>query len=346
MFTGLLKRTFQGTVVALVAAQALVVGQGNEISKILADARKALGADKVSVTSLSVTGRNQRTRPDGTSAEQEFEMYLELPDKFMKREVVMAMGPTSIYRLSGFNGAALINEVDTPPSLSTGGMMVRMMPSGGTPMGASATPEQIAENNKRILTTNRQDFARLALGMFVSSSDTFPLQFAYGGEAEAADGKAYVVDVTGDGGFKAKLFVDTRTNLPLMLSWMDKEPLSLSMNAGPGGGGGRGGPTGFAGGGGNIVINGGGHQISGSPGDLEKMQKEMDDRMKEAEARRRIVEYRLFYGEYKAFSGVKLPTKIQRMIDGAATDEMSFDKVQVNGKIDPKKFTPTKTDSK
>jgi hypothetical protein len=92
----------------------------------------------------------------------------------------------------------------------------------------------------------------------------------------------------------------------------------------------------------------GGHQVvsSGSPADLEKMRKEMDERLKEAEAKRRTVEYRLFYGEYKTFNGVRLPTRIQRMIDGTPTDELSFDQVKVNAKIDPRKFEPTKTDNK
>ncbi len=342
-----LKRTMHGTIVALFAAQALVVGQGNDIAKILADARKALGADTAEVKSLSVVGKTQRSRPDGTSVEQAFEMYVELPDKFMKRDVLMAMGPTSIYRMTGFNGDGLINEVDTPPSLSTGGVMIRMAPAGGPMPGTTQTPEEAEVTRKKVLTTNKQDFARMALGLF-GHTGPYPVQFAYGGEAESADGKAYVVNVTAEGGFAAKLFIDTKTNLPLMLSWMDKEPLSMTMNAGPGGGGARVGGGGASGGG--MVVAGGGHQMvasgGGSPADIEKMQKDMEARMKEAEAKRRTVEFRLFYGDYKTFNGVKLPTRIQRMIDGTPSDELSFDQVKVNAKIDPKKFEPTKTDKK
>jgi hypothetical protein len=347
MFKRFLKRTVQTAVVVSFAVPALVLGQGHDIAKILGDVRKALGADKAAeVKTLSMTGRTQRSRPDGTSSEFAFEMFMELPDKFMKRDVVAAMGPTSIYRMSGFNGDGLINEVDTPPSLSTGGAMIRMMPASGPGSGAGRpqTAEEMEDARKRQLLNHRQDFARLALGLFGSSSASYPVELTYGGEAESADGKAYVVNVKGEGNFVAKLFIDTRTNLPLMLSWMDKEPLQLTMNAGPGGGT-RGGGGG-AGGGGHVVMAGGGHQISGNPGDIERMQKEMDERIKEAEAKRRTVEYRLFYGDYKTFNGVKLPTRIQRMIDGSPTDEMTFERVQVNGKIDPKKFEPTKTDKK
>jgi hypothetical protein len=342
MFMRFLKRTVQTAVVVSFAVPALVVGQGHDIAKILGDVRKALGADKGEVKTLAVVGRSQRNRSDGSSSESDFEMFMELPDKFMKRDVVMAMGPTSVYRMSGFNGDGLINEVDAPPSLSTGGGMIRMISSGGPAQGAQQTPEQAAEARKRQLTTAKQDFARLALGMFATSSAAYPVELTYGGEAESADGKAYVILVKGEGNFAAKLFVDTKTNLPLMLSWMDKEPLQVTM--GPGGGrAGGGGAGGGGAGGGAFVVGGGGHPgMTGAPGDLEKMQKEMEEKIKEAEARRRTVEFRVFYGDYKTFNGVKLPTRIQRMVDGTPSDEMTFDRVQVNGKIDPKKFEPTK----
>ena len=343
MVIQVLKRTVQATAVLAIAVPALVIGQGHDIARIMTDVRKALGGDKVAeVKTVSAVGKTQRSRPDGTSSEYEFEMFLELPDKFMKRDVVAAMGPTSIYRMSGFNGDGVINEVDTPPSLSTGGGMIRMVGPGGAQAGAPQTPEQAAEARHRVLTTNKQDFARLALGMFASSFSAYPVQLGYGGEAESADGKAYVVNVTGEGGFSAKLFIDTKTNLPLMLSWMDKEPLSVTMGGGPGGGARAGGAG--AGGGMHVMAAGGAHTMtsSGTPEDLERMKKEMDERIREAEARRRTVEFRLFYSDYKTFSGVKLPMRIQRMIDGTPADEMSFDRVQVNGKIDPKKFEPTK----
>ena len=53
-----------------------------------------------------------------------------------------------------------------------------------------------------------------------------------------------------------------------------------------------------------------------TPEHVAQMQKEMADRMAEAEQTRQVVEYRMFYADYKTFDGVKLPTRIQRMIDG------------------------------
>jgi len=174
--------------------------------------------------------------------------------------------------------------------------------------------------------------------MFAQSFPAYPLEFAYAGQAESADGKADVIEVRGAEGFVAKLFVDGSTRLPLMLSWMDKEPLRMTM--GPGGV-----STGNAAAGGGHVQtftrnSSGGAQLS--PEDVEKMQQDMAARMKEAEANRRVVEYRMFYGEYKTIDGVKLPTRIQRMMDGLPTDETEFEKIKVNARIDAKKFAVAK----
>ncbi len=81
---------------------------------------------------------------------------------------------------------------------------------------------------------------------------------------------------------------------------------------------------------------------AGTAEDVAKMRDDMAARMAEAEAKRRVVEYRLFYGDYKAVDGVKMPTKVQRMIDGVPTEEMTLEKIRINGKIDPAKFQTVK----
>ena len=134
------------------------------------------------------------------------------------------------------------------------------------------------------------------------------------GEAESGDGKADVIDVKGEGDFNVRLFVDASTHLPLMVSWMDKEPLVMTMGASP----------------------------TMTPEEREKMMKDLDARRKEAEAKLRTVEYRIYYGDYKSVGGVQLPHTIQRSIDGKPTEEMIFDTVKVNPKVDAKKFQVAK----
>ena len=65
----------------------------------------------------------------------------------------------------------------------------------------------------------KQDFAKLTLGMFATSFSSYPLSFGHAGQAEAPEGKADVLDVKGGGNFTARFFIDSKTHLPLMLSW-------------------------------------------------------------------------------------------------------------------------------
>ena len=109
-------RGVAATIAAFVMSGAVALGQG-DVNKVLGDAREALGGSKKldALKTITVTGRTLRTLPNGSSTEGDFEMALELPDKFVRRDVLAAMGNMSTYRLSGFNGDAVINEIDTPP---------------------------------------------------------------------------------------------------------------------------------------------------------------------------------------------------------------------------------------
>lgn len=325
----MMRKVMNGLVVAILAVPALVIGQAGDVNKVLTDMKAALGgADKVAaVKTVTAVGRTLRTNAAGTTSEAEFELAMELPDKYMMRSVLANMGNMSIYRNAGFNGDGLINLVDQPPSLDGGGMRMVMIGPGGARTGgpgAAPTPEQKTQTDRAMILNNKRDFARLTLGMFGTSYAAFPVEFTYSGEAEAADGKAHVIDVKGPEDFTARLFVDTRTNLPLMLSWMALEPIApqtVTRGGGPGGAQG------------------------GSQPSEQEMKKMMDDaaaRRKEAEANRKTVEYRVYYSNFRAVNGLKLPHTMQRSIAGKPTEEMTFESIKVNPKIDSKKFEITK----
>ena len=345
-------------VASVVAAQAILTAQGGDVDKILAAARQALGGEKklMAVKSIAIEGRATRISPTGTSTESDFEVSVELPDKYMRRDAVVNMGNMSIYRNSGFNGEGVINEIAAPPQLAGGGGNVVMFrtvgpggatftsgPGGASMSGTPQTPEQQEASRKAMLVSAKQDFARMALGMFAQSPAAYPLTMTFAGQAESPDGKADVIEVKGEGDFTARLFIDATTHLPLMLSWMAKEPMNVtrSVTSGPGGGG----AVTITGGTGVKVIGGDSAQAprgNMTPEEREKMMKQLDEQTKEAEAKRRVVEYRLFYGDYRAIDGVQFPHRLQRSIDGKPTEEVTFDKVKVNAKIDEKKFTVTK----
>jgi len=320
------------------AVGTLAAAQTRDANQVLADAQAAMGGKKLTaLTALSATGRTQRVMPNGNSMEAEFELSLALPDKFLMRSVMMAMGPMSIYRNSGFNGGQVIEEIDRPPNLQGGHVVLRVAGPGGNAIDPEKmTPEQKAEYDRMRLLGNKKEFARVTLGMLAASPAAYPLQFTYAGEAEAADGKADVLDVTGEGDFKARLFVDRETHLPLMLSWEDKEPVVIQMG-GPGGPGGPG--ASFSAGGANVTTR----TMQGPPmskEDREKFEQELEAKRKDAEANRKLVEFRVFYGDYKEVGGVMLPHRIQRAIAGKTTEEMTIEQYKVNPKIDPKKFQP------
>lgn len=329
--------------VALLAMGTLAAGQTRDAGQVLAGAREAMGGDKLAaVRTLTATGRTQRTTPAGTM-ESEFELSLELPDKYLMRTVMAAMGNMSVYRNTGFSGGQVIEEIDRPPNLSGGMVMIRLAGPGGAAVDPDKmTPEQKAEFDKTRLLANRKEYARLALGLFAAPPAVYPMEMTHAGEAEAPDGKADVLDLKGEGGFAARLFVDRQTRLPLMLSWHDKEPLVMRVS-GPG----QAGPA-AAGGGGhasdgvNVNITRGPGMANMSKEEREKFEQELEAKRKEAEAARRVVEFRVYYADYQEVDGIRLPHRIQRSIDGKPTEEMIFESVKVNAKIDAKKFQVTK----
>ena len=322
-----MKRKCSCLVVAMLALGVGLRGQAPDVGKILGAARAALGGEKKlsSLKTLAATGQSVRVTADGSSAPTDFEMAFELPDKFMKKDVMAMMGNVAITRTSGFNGDAVINVIDQPPAMPGMIRIVRGGP-GGDP-NAPQTPEQQAENRKNMLIAAKQDFSRLLLGFIVSSFITYPLEFSYGGQAESPDGRADIIDVKGEGGFAARLFIDQKTHLPLMLSWMAREPLVIQRaftgakpGAAPPAGGGI------------------SHAQAATSDERDKMMKQAQEDARQAEAKLRVVEYRLYYGDYRDVDGVKVPFQLQRSIDGKPSEEVTLEKVKINGKIDPNKF--------
>jgi hypothetical protein len=213
-------------------------------------------------------------------------------------------------------------------------VVMRFAGPGGAVDPEKMTAEQKAEFDQKRLVANKKEFAKLALGMFAMSPAAYPVELSDGGQAESPDGKADVIDVKGEGGFAAKLFIDAQTHLPLMLSWTDREPITMMM--GPGGT--------VTSGGGNATVT---HVERGgatppTPEEREKMMKDLEARRKEAEAKARTVEYRVYYSDFKTVGGVQWPHRIQRSIDGKPTEEMIVDTIKVNPKIDAKKFQAAK----
>ena len=301
-------------------------------SEVLAQTRKAMGGEKLTaVRTIVVTGRTRRVRGDNL-VPIEFEIAIELPDKYVRKDEVPAeeSAPTS----TGFAGTEII-QFPAPAARGGGPPPAISGRAGSGPPGTSVPPppsaaQLEAQRNAR-LTTAKQEFARLALGLFAGSLTTYPMTFAYAAQAQAPQGTAHVLDVRGEGNFSARLFLATDTHLPIMLSW--QAPPTAVVVTTPG----QPAPRTVAPG--AVIIQApappGG---TAAPEDKEAYTKQVAALRQKAQTT--PVEYRLYYADYRDVDGVKLPFRLRRAIGPDTTEETTFDRFRLNTKIDPRKFTP------
>jgi len=181
--------------------------QKKDPAAILAAARAALGGEKKlsSVKSFTATGRTRQVRGDNL-VPIEFEISVELPDKYLRKDEIPAQ-ETGVSG-AGFNGDELI--LDPPP--------------------AAPLPEPARKARTAGL---KQDFARLALGMFAASFPAYPLTFTYAGEAQAPQGTADVLDAKGPDNMTLRLFIHSETHLPIMVSWKGPAAGARGARGGP-----------------------------------------------------------------------------------------------------------------
>src|SRR6267142_610272 len=167
-------------------------------AELLAQARAALGGDaKLSkVQGLSATGTYQRELGD-RQVTGEITIDLQLPDKMVRTDSMNPMGDATIVVLQGVNGDQVLRNSRT---IGGGpGMVVRIAPPAAGSDGD-------------------------ALAFLLTSPPAMPVEFTYGGEAEADDAKADVIDAKGQGSFAARIFLDKKTHRPLMLEYRGAAP--------------------------------------------------------------------------------------------------------------------------
>ena len=256
-----------------------------DAAAVLAAARQALGGDKKlsAVKTLTATGRTRQVRGDNL-VPIEFEIFIELPDKYVRKDEVPAQesGPTA----SGFNGDELLQDPPPPAPPAP--------PPGGAPR-----PNMTAAR----VTTLKQDFTRLALGMFATSFPSYPLTFSYFAEAEAPQGKADVLEGKGPNNFAVRLFISRETHLPLMVTWT--APAPPQRGRGP------------------MVMPPGATPPPTPPPPA---------------APAAAAENHLYFADYRDVDGLQLPFRLRRALGADTVEETTFDRFKVNARIDPKRF--------
>jgi len=182
------------------------------------------------------------------------------------------------------------------------------------------------------VTALKQEYARLALGLFAASS-SYPLTFSYVAIAEAPQGKADVLDVKGEGNFAVRLFINRETRLPIMVTW-NTPPTSVIVTV-PG----QPPPKSIAPG--VVVVTGPLAPAATAPKEeRDKYTKEVLALRTKAQAT--PVEHRLYFADYRDVDGVRFPFRLRRAIGTETTEETTFDRFRINTRIDPKKFQPVK----
>jgi hypothetical protein len=332
-------------------------GAKGDASGVLAAAREALGGEKnlAAVKAFVATGRTRQVRGNNL-VPIEFEIACQLPDRYVRKDEVPAQEsePTT----SGFNGESLIQipppaEPPTAPPTAPSAPAGAKPPAGATVSGApatAATPSGAAaagvpppgprpappDPRKARVITLKQDFARLTLGMFAASFDTYPLAFTLAGQAEAPQGKADVIDVKGPGTFAVRFFVNTETHLPIMVSWTN--PATNVVMADPD----QPPPTNLAPG--SIVVQAPRRPAATAPKEeQDQYAKDVQDLRKKTLAGAKPVESRLYFADYRDVgNGLKFPFRLRKAVAGETIEETNFDAFKINPRIDPRRFEALK----
>jgi len=185
-----MRNSIRNAAIVATLVVALVVGTSTQIADpavgVLAAAREALGGEKKlsAVRTLVVTGRTKQLRGNNLAA-IEFEIAIELPDKYVRKDEVPLT--ESDATTAGFNGNTLIL----------------------VPAPANAGPARLA--------AVKQDAERYMLGFLALPSSTATMKYV--GKAEAPEGKADVVDISYPDKTTLRLIVSASTHLPIMVSW-------------------------------------------------------------------------------------------------------------------------------
>lgn len=275
------------TFAALSSAAAGGGGADARAEETLKQARAAIGGDDkvLAVRSMTVVGKFRRSFGDReTSGERE--VSFQLPDKYVSIDSIAVGG------LSTAVTTSKVLDGERAEMAGRGQMMIR---AGG----GEGSEEQRQAVFRRSF---RSEWARLLVGLLLTSPGSFPVEFKYAGEAEAEDGRADVLDATGPDGFAARLFLDKATHLPLMLTYKSRMQRL----------------------GGSVQMRHGASQA-----EMEKMAREQAAKAGPPAE----VEQQIRFSEYKKVGGLLLPHRIAQGEDGQVREEWEVTKYEINPQL-------------
>ena len=297
-----------GTVFLL--ATVISSSQSPDPASRLAAARQALGGAALdSIGSFTVKG-SLFLEAGPRRTERSVEINWVSPDKFVRRQTYLVPGgafgrQVEATTLDGFNGDEPIRS-----SLAPGSSVPLVIPAGPPP----STPSEIAAARQKQADNAKLLASKLLIPLFAAGLSTYPAKFASAGAVQLPTGTADALDVQTPSGFTWRLLLDQKTQLPVAVSWMSPPAVMMSVQSTV-----RAGPDGRA------TPVPGTRQVD-APAGLPST----------------LVEWRTTISDYRLADGVNWPHRFTTTMDGARNEELRLDKFQLNSKIDPARFTPTK----
>jgi len=325
------------------------------------EARKALGGDDKlrGVKTVQTSGKFKRSAGTNT-IEGDFEVFIQLPDKYRRNETTGNAGGPIGERVEVLNGTETWQETSSgfpgggrggfggggggrgggggfgdgggrgrpgggPDGLPPGVAPPDGVPAGGGRAGAPAIdPERLREAQVR---QRQAELARLMLIWFLQTD----APAAWVGTAQSPDGTADVIEITPAGGQATRVFLDSATHMPLMFT-----------NTGFGGGG-----RGPRGGGGGRGADGGGavpatQAAAAAP---PAAQAQVPAAPAGTPGARRgggppqPITIETHLSEYKTVNGIKLPHLITRGVNGQTNEEWEIKNYRVNPSLKSNTFT-------
>jgi len=342
-------------VLALLALGSIGSAQTEDTAKgvsLLAEARKALGGDDklAAVKRLQVKGEMRRGQGNNT-LEGDTEVFFELPDKFRRNES-LSIGPGlgGIDRVEVLNGNEIWDQNSGGGRFGRGGFGggdfggrggdfggFRRGGGGGQQNGDAdqraqgIDPERLKELQLR---NRRQEVARLLLAFLLTTDSPV----AWVGTAQSPEGTADVLEVKSADGPTTRLFLESTTHMPLMMTWSGGNQR-----------GGRGGQGGFRGRGDGAAQGGapqgGAPQGGGAEPAAPAQAPQAGAAVDTAQGRRgrgaggAPATLEMHLSDYKVVNGVKLPHLITRGTNGQTAEEWAIKSYRINPNFKGNTFT-------
>jgi hypothetical protein len=305
----------------------------DQTSDVLDGLKKALGGSKLSeLKTLTAEGTYRRTMGE-REMNGDFELVVAMPDKFQRIEQFTTP--------SGMPGPRLATTVNGdqawmgPLGPMPAGMMMNFggqRTGGPGGPGAPGRPGEHAgpgahEGANRPAPPDpsvriRTEVRRVALALLPGIVAANGLTFTHAGVAKSPDGEADILEAKGSDDFVARVFVDREQHLPLMVTYMDRDPTQMGR-----------------------MMN-----VQARPGESpEDRRKRMEEERQKMAAQGPPpppprVEIAWYVSDHKKVDGILLPHRLTMQVGEKVVQEWEFKKFKINGKVDLEQFNRKSTE--